>query len=75
MKGRILHVIDSLALGGAEKLLVSMINGLQDYEHHVMVLRGPDTLRHEITVPYNYINLNCPSIRQVFFRVARLETA
>ena len=71
MKGRILHVIDSLALGGAEKLLVSMINGLQDYEHHVMVLRGPDTLRHEITVPYNYINLNCPSIRQVFFRVGR----
>ena len=70
MKKRILHVIDSLGVGGAEKLLAGMINGLDEYEHHLIILRSPENLRSSITAPYHFLNLNCGSFRQLFSRVS-----
>src|SRR5688572_3855597 len=66
---RILHIIDSLSVGGAEKLLVRTINGLPDYEHHVMVLKDPIPLQKEITVPHKFINLKCTSFRDIFSKI------
>lgn len=37
-KKRILHIIDSLAVGGAEMLLVNTINSLIDYYHTIVIL-------------------------------------
>ena len=36
-----------------------------------MVLRGPDTLRKDIKVPYQFINLECPSIKHIFLKVGK----
>jgi L-malate glycosyltransferase len=58
---RILHIIDTVAVGGAEKLLVGVINELDGFEHHLMILDGPETLRAAINVPYKFINLNIKS--------------
>ena len=65
MKIRILHMINSLAVGGAEKLLVGIINDLEGFEHHIMLLRGPDTLLSEIKVPYQLVNLECDSFTRL----------
>lgn len=50
MKTTIIHVIDSLCLGGAEKLLVKTINYIdkERYNNIVVILHGPDTLATEI---------------------------
>lgn len=45
---RVLHVIESLGVGGAEKLLVTILNELPGYELHLIVLSKPDTLRTSI---------------------------
>lgn len=34
----VLHVIDSLGIGGAEKLLISVVRNLHDVQHHVISL-------------------------------------
>lgn len=65
---RILHIIDSLGVGGAEKLLVGIINGLPEMEHHLLILKGPDTLRTEITVPHRFLNIGFHSFRSIFFK-------
>ncbi len=73
MKPPLLHIIDSLGVGGAEKLLVGIINDLKGYEHHLIVLRGPETLRTDITASCHFLNLNCSSFSQLFYksRIAR----
>lgn len=65
---RILHIIDSLGVGGAEKLLVGVINGLEGFEHHLMVLHGPVDLRNEITVPHHFVNIGFSSFRGIVFK-------
>src|SRR5688572_6128552 len=70
---RILHIIDSLAIGGAEKLLTATINDLDGYEHHVMVLRSPETLRTVVKVPYKFTNLECGSFSSIFSAVGKLR--
>ncbi|HVT84669.1 MAG TPA: glycosyltransferase [Chitinophagaceae bacterium] len=47
-KLKILHIIDTLGVGGAEKVLVSTINNLPEFEHHLIYLAGPDDLLDEI---------------------------
>ncbi len=44
----ILHIIDSLAVGGAEKVLIGVVNGLPQYKHHVIYLGGADDLVKEL---------------------------
>ncbi|HWC54788.1 MAG TPA: glycosyltransferase, partial [Chitinophagaceae bacterium] len=47
---RILYVIDSLGVGGAERLLQQVIKELSPfYEQHVIVLNKPHTLLSELT--------------------------
>ena len=43
-KTNILHIIDTLGIGGAEKIMVGVVNGLPDYQHHVVYLNGSDAL-------------------------------
>ena len=38
MKQTILHIIDSLETGGAETLLVGVVNGLEEYNHVIITL-------------------------------------
>lgn len=46
---KILHLIDSFTIGGAERLLVSSINGLDGkFEQHLIVLAGPAPLAAEL---------------------------
>lgn len=41
---KILHIIDTLNVGGAEKLLVGVVNGLPQYRHVVVYLHGDGLL-------------------------------
>jgi len=54
---KLLHIIESLGVGGAERLLAGIINGLDDYEHHLVILNEPDSLRAAITANYSFLNL------------------
>ncbi|MCC9138100.1 glycosyltransferase [Pontibacter silvestris] len=45
MKKTILHIIESLSIGGAEVLITKYLNSFTDYYSHVVVyMLGPDTL-------------------------------
>ena len=47
---RLLHIIDSMHVGGAEKLLQMAILALDGkYEQHLLLLNGPDTLAKDLT--------------------------
>jgi hypothetical protein len=63
---RVLHLIDSLTLGGAERLLVDAINGLPEMEHHVVVLNGPERLRPELPSACRFLNLNRKSNTELY---------
>src|SRR5579885_2311887 len=47
-KIKVLHVIDTLGVGGAERILISTINSLPEFEHHLIYLAGPDDLLTEV---------------------------
>lgn len=64
MKKKILHVIDSLGVGGAEKLLVGIINELKDFENHLLIFRGPETLRPEMHGLASFENMRSPSLKR-----------
>ncbi len=70
MKPKILHIIDSLGIGGAEKLLAGTINELEEYEQHLIILGGSERLCSEITATYQFTNLKCNSFSQLFFKVS-----
>jgi glycosyltransferase involved in cell wall biosynthesis len=54
---KLLHIIESLGVGGAEQLVVGIINGLDGYEHHLIILNEPDHLRAHISKEHFYLNL------------------
>ena len=54
---KLLHIIESLGVGGAEQLLVGIINGLEGYEHHLIILNSPDDLRSKIHREHSFLNL------------------
>lgn len=61
-KNRIVHVISSLARGGAEIVLLDLIKGLPDFEHHVIYIHdGP------IRQALENDTIACISIRGWFF--------
>lgn len=45
----ILHIIDSLSIGGAEILLKNTVNALPDWQHCIVYLRKPDEIRHQFS--------------------------
>jgi len=72
---RLLHIIDTLAVGGAEKLIAGTINGLDnDYEQHLIILKGPETLLTEITVPCQFTNLNCTSFSSLLLQTQKVKS-
>ncbi|HEX2629757.1 MAG TPA: glycosyltransferase [Chitinophagaceae bacterium] len=54
---RVLHIIDTLDIGGAEKLLVGVVNGLPKCEHHVIYLSGKHTLSDQLPAHCNVVKL------------------
>ncbi|HEX7905925.1 MAG TPA: glycosyltransferase [Chitinophagaceae bacterium] len=66
---KLLHIIDSLAVGGAEKLLVGIINGLEQYEHHLILLKGPEILLPQLRQDLSFNNLQCHSFAQLFTKI------
>jgi glycosyltransferase involved in cell wall biosynthesis len=57
-KVNVLHIIDSLGLGGAEKVLVGAVNGLPEFQHHIVYLQGPDTLLKQLPAAAKIYKLN-----------------
>ena len=73
-KDRILHVVDSLKVGGAERVVVGTINGLIEYEHLVVTLGGDEDVGFELNIDKdNIINLNCSSKISYLFSIFKLR--
>lgn len=58
---KILHIIDTLNIGGAEKLLVGVVNGLPQYRHFVVYLHGEGLLVPNLPPQCRVIKLTCNS--------------
>jgi glycosyltransferase involved in cell wall biosynthesis len=65
---KVLHLIESMGQGGAETLLVGIINELADFEHHLIILNSPETLQASIHTPHKFNNLNISSWKQLFLK-------
>src|SRR5688572_8424630 len=61
----LLHVIDGLGVGGAEKLVVTLLKNLNGYNLHLIVLGKPDTLVKEIPVSCKVTVLNFKTYRHI----------
>lgn len=57
-KINVLHMIDTLSVGGAEKLVVGIANGLTRVNNHVIYLNGSDTLVPAISQNCKVTKLN-----------------
>lgn len=66
MKKKLLHIIDSLGPGGAERLVVDVICNLPHYEHHLIILNEPEDLRAELPPDCYYTNLKRKSNKEIF---------
>ena len=55
---KVLHIIDSLGLGGAEMLLLNSINDLENYTHVLVVLGKPEDLKDRVQADTKYYRLN-----------------
>ena len=60
-KPSILHIIDTMGMGGAEKLMIGVVNGLPQFEHHVIYLYGSDARIHSLPDFCKIQKLNCRS--------------
>jgi glycosyltransferase involved in cell wall biosynthesis len=68
-KPSILHLIDSLEIGGAEKLLIGIINDLVEYDNHLMILNGPTQLLRELKRDIPFVNISCRGgLRSILFK-------
>jgi glycosyltransferase involved in cell wall biosynthesis len=70
---KLLHIIDTLGVGGAEKLLVGIINKLEGYEHHLIILNKPEDLRPLITVPCKFTNLDIQGKADFFRSIGKVK--
>ena len=43
-KTNVLHIIDTLGIGGAEKVMIGTVNSLPDFQHHVVYLGGSNAM-------------------------------
>jgi glycosyltransferase involved in cell wall biosynthesis len=55
----VLHIIDTLGIGGAEKILVGTVNGLPGFQHHVVYLSGSDEMAANLPANCKILKLNC----------------
>ena len=61
----ILYIIDSLGLGGAEKLLVSTLQDLTNHKKHLIILSKPDELVEKIPSSCKVSTLDFSSYRDI----------
>jgi glycosyltransferase involved in cell wall biosynthesis len=54
---KIVHVIDSLRIGGAETLLVNTINDLAEFDHVIIALNEPEDLKDKLPATVKYYRL------------------
>lgn len=67
---KVLHIIDSLEIGGAERLLVGVVNSLAGFEHHIICLSDKNTLRHLLNPEHKFKSLGFKT-KKDFFRCVR----
>ena len=70
---KILHIIDSLGVGGAEKLLVGIINDLEEFENHLLILKEPAILKTEFNHLASFTNLHATSFRNALTKVPAVK--
>lgn len=64
---KILYIIDFFGIGGAEKLVLSVINGIcDDMEQHLIILSEPATLLEQIKAPCKTTVLDFRSYRDLW---------
>jgi len=54
----VLHVIDTIDLGGAEKVMIGIVNGLPQYQHHIAYLGGKNSLKDTLPPTCKFLPLN-----------------
>jgi glycosyltransferase involved in cell wall biosynthesis len=72
-KINILHIIDTLGIGGAEKVMVGVVNGLPDQQHHVVYLTGSDALAASLPADCKIKKLNYSSKLHLLRAVLQLK--
>jgi glycosyltransferase involved in cell wall biosynthesis len=70
---KILHIIDSLEVGGAERLLAGIVNGLNDYDNHLIILGGSERLLPEFKNLRYFGNLGASSLPGIFSKVREVR--
>ncbi|MDQ3844374.1 MAG: glycosyltransferase, partial [Bacteroidota bacterium] len=69
----IVHIIDSLSLGGAEVLLRNTIRLLPEFEHTVVFLNKPDTIKNSFDPKVKFYCLRYTGITNLIPAVIRLR--
>jgi glycosyltransferase involved in cell wall biosynthesis len=69
----IIHIINSLIIGGAEVLLRNSITLLDEYEHLVVYLNDPDTLKEEFDSNVSFICLDHKGWTDIFSTTRKLK--
>jgi glycosyltransferase involved in cell wall biosynthesis len=65
-KTNVLHIIDTLGIGGAEKVMIGAVNSMPEFQHHVVYLSGSDALAGHLPVSCKIKKLNYRSKFDVF---------
>lgn len=73
MKLRILHIIDTLELGGAERLLTDVVKNLPEFTHYVIYMSGKGTLAEELSAYATIIPIYFKSKLDIFSCVRKIR--
>lgn len=73
MPKKILHIINSMGIGGAEKLLAAVISGLDGYEHHLVVLKEVDSASPVISREHAFLNLGIKNKRSFIRAISKVR--
>jgi len=73
IKPKLLHVIDSLGFGGAERLLVGVVNNFDDVEHHIISLSARTEMKKELRPDCFFQSLNFKSKRDLIKIVIQIS--
>ncbi|HYC40313.1 MAG TPA: glycosyltransferase [Chitinophagaceae bacterium] len=73
MKSRVLHIIDTLGVGGAEKVMIGAVHELSDFEHHVVYLKDCEGAAATLPARCRVRKLNYRSKRDILFCALQLR--
>ena len=73
MKKLLIHVIDSMKMGGAESLLVGCVEGLSNYNHIIITLNGGNDYCNRLT-NIKIINVDFSSKTKFLFCIFKLRS-